>query len=193
VKSALRGWFPVEILHFPWRAPEQVTRKARIQAASTTKMRRPPRGFHASLRGGELERWFLDLAVDEADLEQGVATGLLTVDTRVRDALRSLAGVDVLPASPVFGLPDPRSPLAFPKPSLVEDAAYAVDTAVLAESELLRAQKRLDALEKRIAMLESRPASRVARYATNAARRARSVVLGSMREGSADRSGRAAR
>ena len=40
--------------------------------------------------------------------------------------------------------------LDFPLPSLVEDAEYAVEAAVLGEADVVRLQRRLDTLERRL-------------------------------------------
>ena len=161
--ATLRGWYPIEVLHFPWRSAEQVTRKASIQAGSRAKMRRPPRGYEVALRSGTLDEWFASLAVSEDALERGLAEGSLAVDTRLRDALRLVAS-GPLSSSPLFARPrDGSQRLEFPTPDLVDEAAYAVDTGVLAEAEILRAQKRLDALDERIATLERRFVPRVMR------------------------------
>lgn len=169
---ALRGWYPFEVLHFPWRAPEQVVRKARVQVDSARKMRRPPRGVQEALASGDAGEWFAGVALDETAVGRGVAAGNFAYDTRLRDALRALAGVDVLPRVPDFpGVA--RSPsLEFPRPSLVEEAAYAVDTAVLTEAEVLRAQKRLDGLEMRVAGLERGLGPRISSQVRSVARRA---------------------
>ena len=77
-----------------------------------------------------------------------MAEGRLVVDTRLRDALRAVAAGETP---------------AFPIPTLVEDAEYAVEAAVLGEADVVRLQRRLDELEKRLHTLEARPATRVYR------------------------------
>ena len=51
----------------------------------------------------------------------------------------------------------------FHRPTAAEDAAFAVDAAVLGEADLVRVRRRLDELGRRIADLESRPAVRLER------------------------------
>jgi hypothetical protein len=91
-------------------------------------------------------------------IERGLAEGSLVLDTRLRDALRVLAGAEAepLPAADAhFALPDQDSPrLRFSRPSVVEDAAYAVEAAVLGEADAVRLQRRLDELERRLVLLE---------------------------------------
>jgi hypothetical protein len=168
--STLRGWYPIEVLHFPWRSGEQVAQKARIQATSARKMRRPPPGYSAAAAGDTSGERFSRLALNDEEVERGLAAGVLAVDTRVRDALRLLAQVDQLPREPEFRQVDGEPALRFSRPSLVEDAAYAVDTAVLAETEALRAQKRLDLLERRVAELERGLMQRLSAQARGAVR-----------------------
>ena len=61
--------------------------------------------------------------------------------------------------------------LRFPRPGVVEDAAYAVEAAVLGEADLVRAQRRLDELDARIASLERRPSARLQRVVRRAAQK----------------------
>ena len=97
----LRGWYPIEVLHFP------------VHLA-------PP--FTAE------------------QLERAVADGVVRVDTRLRDALRTLAG---------GGTP------AFPPPELSDDMELALDVALLGDADVIRTHARLDALEVRLAAVES--------------------------------------
>ena len=66
----------------------------------------------------------------------------------------------------------PRAEKAFFSiPTLVEDAEYAVEAAVLGEADVVRLQRRLDELEKRLHTLEARPATRVYRKVSRTTRR----------------------
>ena len=65
--------------------------------------------------------------------------------------------------------------LRFPLPTLVEDAEYAVEAAVLGEADVVRLQRRLDELERRLQTVEARLPRRVYRKLTRTAQR----VLGS--------------
>jgi hypothetical protein len=72
-------------------------------------------------------------------------------DTRLRDALRTLRRSD----GSGFALPrDGEARLSFPRPSVVDEAAYAVEVAALGESDLARLRQRLEELEGRLAALE---------------------------------------
>ncbi len=98
-------------------------------------------------------------SIDE-ELERGLAEGRLVVDTRLRDALRTVAA---------------GAKSAFPLPTLVEDAEYAVEAAVLGEADVVRLQRRLDELERRLQTVEQRLPRRVYRKLTRSTQR----VLGS--------------
>jgi hypothetical protein len=174
----LRGWYPVELFHFPLRSLAQVERKASIYRSSEgTRLHEAHRALHDALEGGSLDDGYRALVVDDAALERGLAEGSLVLDTRLRDALRVLAGTEAepVPARGEFGPPGPEAPrLRFPRPSVVDDAAYAVEAAVLGEADTVRLQRRLDELEGRLARLERNPWHRVAGRAAKALRSSRS-------------------
>jgi len=110
----------------------------------------------------------------EDELERGLEQGRLVEDTRLRNALRSLR-VDEEPGEGPereYGLPGEAQPLDFPIPSLVEDAEYAVEAAVLGEADVVRLQRRLDTLERRLLTLELRLPARVYRKLSRTAKRA---------------------
>lgn len=152
--APLRGWFPIEVFHFPLRSLAQCEHKAELQGTAFEKhIARPPTGYHArmfeALRSGTLGDHYLSLVIDDVELERGVAEGRLVVDTRLRDALRVLG--------------NGRGPLEFDTPSLVDEASYAVEAAVLGEADVVRLQRRLDTLEDRLASIEQRLPNRVYR------------------------------
>ncbi len=163
--APLRGWFPIEAFHFPLRSPEQCEHKARLQGtAFETYIDRAPTAYHAqmfeALRAGTIAEYYDSLVVGDDELEVGVADGRLVVDTRLRDALRKLTGE-----------PGAAS-LSFPTPTLVDDAVYAVEAAVLGEADVVRLQRRLDVLERRLLSLELRLPNRVYRRLSRVAKRA---------------------
>jgi hypothetical protein len=176
----LRGWYPVEVLHFPLRTREQFERKASVwHSTQTVRFHEAHRAASEAVASGRGEEAFGALVVDDAQLERGLADGSLVLDVRLRDALRTLAGVEILepvgdPGVSRFSLPrEGGSPLRFPLPTVVEDAAYAVDVATLGEADVVRAQRRLDVLEERIAELERRPTARLERLVRRAVGRVR--------------------
>jgi hypothetical protein len=143
----LRSWFPVEVLHFPLRSRAQWTRKVELQGEAFTKhIERAGTGYHLkgydALRSGQIEQQHHALVVDDDAVERGLADGTLAVDTRLRDALRSL--------------PEGKGPLTFPEPTMEDDAVYAVEAAVLGEADVVRVERRLDAFEQRLRSLERR-------------------------------------
>ena len=169
----LRGWFPIECLHFPLRSVAQCAHKAELQGDAFEKyIKRPPTAYHAdmyaALRGGRIAEYYEALVVSDDELERGVAEGRLVVDTRLRDALQQLRD-----ASGERYLPPGDAPtLRFPLPTLVDDAEYAVEAAVLGEADVVRLQRRLDELERRLRSVEQRLPRRAYRKLTRTAQRA---------------------
>jgi glycosyl transferase family 2 len=160
--APLRGWFPIEVLHFPLRSLEQCEHKAELQGTAFERyIARPPTAYHAqmfeALKTGAIGDYYDALVVDDAEIEGGVAAGRLVVDTRLRDALRGIA--------------DGNVPLSFELPSLVDEAAYAVEAATLGEADVVRLQRRLDTLEERLAAIELRLPNRVYRKVTGPVKR----------------------
>ena len=141
----LATWHPLEVLHFPLRSRAQWTRKVQLQGDAFTKhIERAGTGYHLkgydALRAGRIHEQYESLVVDDAALERGIADGTLGVDSRLREALRTLRA---------------GGRLTFAAATDAEDVAYAVETAVLDEAYIVRAQRRLDALEQRLESLEA--------------------------------------
>jgi hypothetical protein len=84
----------------------------------------------------EVFRYDSDEALDRSRIDVGLADASLAVDTRLRDALASAV-------------------LAFPVPSIVDDASYAVECAAVGEVDLVRLDRQIRELELRIAALEA--------------------------------------
>jgi hypothetical protein len=140
----LPTWHPIEVLHFPLRSRSQWMRKVELQGDAFTKhIERSGTGYHLkgydALQEGRIEDQHASLVVDDAALQQGLRDGTLALDTRVRDALRAIHAGE---------------PLAFPPPTLPDDAAYAVEAAALTEAYAVRAQRQLDGIEQRLLGLE---------------------------------------
>jgi hypothetical protein len=153
----LRGWYPVEFFHFPVRSREQCERKYSYQQTGPGQTPSPYYDrVRALIAEGRADELYESLAVDDAALERGLEEGTLVIDTRLRDALRTLdAGED----------------LVFPRPTVVDDAAYAVDVAALGEADAVRLQRRLDTLEQRLLTIERRPSVRIENKLRVAAKR----------------------
>jgi hypothetical protein len=160
--APLRGWHPVEVLHFSIRSARQLERKA--EGGVLRNRRYEPVSHDLRLdearREGRVADHFRSFVVDDEALRRGIAEGTLEIDTRLRDALRSLRadGGAFLP-------PDPSSPrLSFPRPDVHDDAVYAGEVSMLVEIDgIVRAERRVETLERRLAALERGPLSRLRR------------------------------
>ena len=105
---------------------------ARLRETSSGRRRRTTRSMFEALRSGRIGEYYESLVVADAS-----STG-----RRVRAPRRRHAAARRAPArSPPVTSPD------FPIPTLVEDAEYAVEAAVLGEADVVRLQRRLDELE----------------------------------------------
>jgi hypothetical protein len=176
--APLRGWFPIEAFHFPLRTQEQCARKALVMGQAFEKhIDRPSTGYlaqmYAAAKSGAIGDYYASLVVDEPELERGVAEGRLVIDTRLRDALWALrlSESEAAAAGRRFAIPGEAPALAFPVPTLVEEAEYAVEAAVLGEADVIRLQRRLDDLERQLLSLELRLPNRVYRRLSRAAKR----------------------
>ena len=99
---------------------------------------------------------------DEA-VARGLADGTLAEDTRLRDALRAIR-LGTPHDGRVFATPqESAAPLRLEAPTLADDAAYAVEAAVLDEADIVRAQRQLDVYEERLRLLERRRLPRLFR------------------------------
>ncbi len=153
----LRGWYPIEFFHFPVRSLEHCKRKYEHQLVAPGQTPSPYYDrVRTFLEQGRIAEFYESLMVDDDALERGLQDGSLMIDTRLRDALRTLSD---------------GKPLTFPRPTVVEEAAYAVDVASLGEADVVRLQRRLDTLEQRLVKLERRPLVRVDRKLRQAARK----------------------
>lgn len=141
--ARLPGWSPVEVLHFPIRSFAHFERKF-LAHYETVRERR--RGDHRraweATRTGRLRELYDDMSPKQDRLQTGLSNGSLTIDTRVRDALRTLAARN-------------PAPLEFPRRDSRAEAGCAVERAVLDEGELVRLQRSLDGLEQRAKAVES--------------------------------------
>jgi hypothetical protein len=175
--SPLRGWYPIEVLHFPLRTAAQTTRKyedalAYVGPDQAGYIRRfeVAEGDKGDIGDkGDGGTFGAQVADDEA-LEAGLARGVLVDDVRLRDALRTLLGPDGRFALPAGG----DSLLDLAGPSVVDDGLFAADVATLGEADLIRAQRTMDDLERRLLRVEQNPGVRVSRRLRSLARRLRS-------------------
>lgn len=138
--SLLRDWVPFEIFHFPIRDREQLESKyatslAGHRSADANLVPRHVTRLAKSLKE-DPDQLYRRLLVDDEALEQGMAAGRLTVDSRLRDRLRG----EVVTA-----------------PSLADDVAYAEEVdAMLTMDSALRLLARVDSFEQRLAAVEAK-------------------------------------
>jgi hypothetical protein len=165
----VRGWYPIEILHFPVRSLEHCMRKYVTQFVALE--RNAEKGIpghmadaYRAYRAGTLEDFYAPLVVGDDALERGLRDGTLALDARLRDALRALGfGEGASGADP--------GAVAFEHPGVADSALYAAEFSALQESDLgLALGSRVDALERRIGVLERGPLARI-RAAARAGRR----------------------
>jgi hypothetical protein len=153
-------WSPVEALHFPWRSVDQMTKKADVMRRAFAPESRRPGGYHdaagRALSRGTLEEHYASLAVGREAIRRGLEIGYIVEDMRVRDVLRSLAGVRALPARPAAsfdpGVAVERVPLSPEAPRLRVE--LALETVAAEEAELVRLQRRVDELAHRVGVVE---------------------------------------
>jgi hypothetical protein len=135
----IREWFPLEVLHFPIRSREHLSRKYQNpEAYLAGDYPRIPRHIEQIAAGvrQDPDLVFESLAVDDARVEQGLADGTLSRDTRLRDRLRGVA-----PAA---------------DPSLRDDAAFAAEAGVVLEDDTgQRLRARVDVLDERLRAVQA--------------------------------------
>jgi hypothetical protein len=155
--APLRGWHPLEVLHFSLRSSEQLGRKAVRDWVGWTQNPYGPT-LHQELayeaqRAGRLEEYYGSFVVSDEALARGLADGSLALDSRLRDALRAISAPG---EERRFVLPEHgRERLSFPQPGVAHDAVYASEAAVLADIDgVVRAERRVDLLEARLSSLE---------------------------------------
>jgi hypothetical protein len=165
----MRGWYPIEVLHFPIRTAHQLERKGSLWGAAVEKfyageevVAGPGAAYHAlSFQDSERGRSagvFGELVGTDAQRAGALAAGVLVEDVRIRDALRLLAA---------------SGELSFPRPTAADDGAFAVDAAVLGEADLVRVRRRIDELQPRVAALEAASPARLERRLRSIARKVR--------------------
>jgi hypothetical protein len=138
--ALLRDWVPFEVLHFPIRSHGHLLDKYSLTGAGHRLAGADLVPRHVAQLVQSLvddpEDLYRELLVDDATLERGLATGLLSVDTRLRDTLRGDA---------------------VPSVSAADDVAFAEEIDVmLAMDSAVRLEERVNAFENRLAAVESK-------------------------------------
>jgi len=179
----LRGWYPLEILHFPVRSLEHSVRKYVTQFVALEKNAEKGIPNHMAeayeaFRVGRLEEFYEPLVVDDDALARGLEDGSLALDTRLRDVLRHLGfghghpGEAKTPVSDTASrnrasslTPGVRHRAArFGRLDVSEAAQYAAESSVLDESDFaLALGARIEELETRVGLLERGALTRVGR------------------------------
>jgi hypothetical protein len=147
---ALRGWYPIEILHFPVRSLAHCLRKYVTQFVALE--RNAEKGIpghmadaYRAYRAGELEAFYAPLVVDDTALARGLESGQLAVDTRLRERLAALG----------FGSTGEAEHA--PEAGAAEDAAWAGEYSALREADLgLAYGASIDELERRVSRVAGR-------------------------------------
>jgi Glycosyl transferase family 2 len=149
----LRGWYPIDVLHFPLRSLAQCEQKyvQHYEWRSDTAEKRRHIDPHMAAAyvahtEGRMEDFYRSLAVDKTEAATRLRNGTLARDTRLRDALRTQ----------VAPLPRETFDVEAVDPLYVSELGTLED-----HSQLARAQSRLERLERRVAVLESRLLSRL--------------------------------
>jgi hypothetical protein len=141
----LSGWYPIDVLHFPIRSLEQCRDKfLRWYAIAPSRFRT---AAYDAEQHGAMREFYESYVVDDEALERGLADGTLAIDTRLRDALRSLRA-------------EPSRPLAFSDGAV--DAAYLTELAILEDGDPhAHVQRKTEDLEARLAVMERSRAGRL--------------------------------
>ena len=129
--APLRGWYPADVLHFPFRTREQYERKGVRRAHGDKPLGQYVKAYEARERG-RVEDVFDALTVDDETLAAGRRAGSLVMDTRLRDALH-----------------ENGSPAGHE-----EETRAAAEGAALGEANMVRTCRRLDVLAARIRSVE---------------------------------------
>jgi len=88
----MREWCLFDVLHFPIRSRAQMERKfsAWHPDVARTRVGRHAEAAARAIQEGAADSLFTQYLVDDGALAKGLAQGLFTIDTRVREALRGL-------------------------------------------------------------------------------------------------------
>ena len=158
----LRGWYPLEILHFPVRSIEHSVRKYVTQFVALEKNAEKGIPNHmaeayAAYRAGRLEQFYEPLVVGDDALARGLEDGSLALDMRLRDRLREL-GYGSAGSSAAGALRD------FGRLDVAAAAQYAAESSALEESDFaLALGARIEDLELRTGRLERGALTRIGR------------------------------
>jgi hypothetical protein len=146
----LRGWFPIDILHFPLRSLEQCERKYvqhyEWRAGSPLGIKTIDRHMadaYAAYQEGRMRAFYESDLAEGTRLATGLADGTYAWDTRLRDAMRALCVKGSHCEEPSESL------LNFGVPTV--DESYVWEVGALGDHDpLVQATRRVDELEARL-------------------------------------------
>jgi hypothetical protein len=122
-----------------------------LRTSVTTNTTLPLRGWYPF----EVLRMEPGPPLPESDVRRQLEAGTLFPETRVRDLLRSVSVRD-RPDGRSYALPDElEHPVALPRPTLVDDADFAVDVAALGEGDVEQVREQIERLTGRVRLLET--------------------------------------
>jgi hypothetical protein len=147
--ARLTGWYPADVLHFPFRTLEQWERKGTRRARGDKPLGQYVKALEASSRGRAGD-FYRSLIVDDATLAKGMVEGSLVVDLRLRDALRRSRG-------------DAARRDGDRRLVLKEELTAVGEGMALGEANLVRVRRRLDVLSARVASVEEGSSRRAGR------------------------------
>jgi hypothetical protein len=141
----IRGWYPVDVLHFPIRSLRHFTEKYLRQWALLRT--RFGEKVNEAQQSGRLEELYESYLVDDVALARGIADGTLAVDTRLRDALCSLRAKE--PIGPAFA-------------DAAVDEGYLSEVAALEDGDPhAHAHRKVEDIEARLAAIENHSLARI--------------------------------
>jgi len=153
----LRGWYPIDVLHFPIRSLRHFREKY-LRWWDLLQTQFSAAAYEAE-RHGRLREFYESYVVDEEALAKGLDDKTLAIDTRLRDALRALR-TEPGRGPRGFELPSDARRLTFAGSAVDED--YLSEFATLEDGDPhVLALRKADDLEARLAGLERRHASRI--------------------------------
>jgi len=148
----IAGWYPFDLLHFPYRSVDQWLRKTARRAHGDKPLAIYVKGDKAREQN-RIEDVYSTVDVSRETVERGRALGSLVTDTRLRDVLRTLwdGGSDSVVAFRRSG-PTPTHPRGeLPRDV---DGHEVCDYASLHDATLVRLQRRVDDVALRVVALE---------------------------------------
>ena len=140
----LRDWYPLEVLHFPLRTREQSARKYyKTWSGWEENLRGDLARARESSAKGDPDAIWDRVALEDSEVERGLADRSLVWDVRIRDAVRG-ARNETVASRAIEGLPPPTR---------AELDAHAIEVGVFEEAEVIRCQRWADELNARVSRL----------------------------------------